>query len=103
MKQNELNDLALSALDGYWTLCTPMEAMMFFADEYLSMTDENKPFYLNDEIIGDRDVVIALSQLLAYFINREPDTDDYQTLMTSQLRESRVRKVIRKYLIRRKG
>lgn len=66
----QLNDLAVAVIDGYWTLCSPTEAMMFFIEEYLSCVENDKPFYYGDEIAHDRDVIVALSQVLTYFANK---------------------------------
>lgn len=99
MPYDELDDLPVAILDGYWTLCTPTEAMLFFIDEYLSMNFEGKPMYLNDHAVTDRDVVVALSQLLAYFASKE-DTSEASITPVPQYRS--LRKAIADYVGRKR-
>ena len=99
MPYDDLDELPVAILDGYWTLCTPTEAMLFFVDEYLSMNFEGKPMYLNDHVVSDRDVVVALSQLLAYFASKD-DGDD--ALIAVAPRHPSLRKVIADYLGRKR-
>lgn len=99
MPYDELDDLPVAILDGYWTLCTPTEAMLFFIDEYLSMNFEGKPMYLNEQIVSDRDVVVALSQLLAYFAIKE-DTSEAPIAPVPQHRS--LRKAIADYVGRKR-
>lgn len=99
MPYDELDDLPVAILDGYWTLCTPTEAMLFFIDEYLSMNFEGKPMYLNDHAVTDRDVVVALSQLLAYFASKE-DTSEAPITPVPQYRS--LRKAIADYVGRKR-
>lgn len=99
MPYDELDELSVAVLDGYWTLCTPTEAMLSFVDEYLSMNFEGKPMYLNEQIVSDRDVVVALSQLLAYFASKE---DTSEVLIAPVPQHRSLRKAIADYVGRKR-
>lgn len=101
MKYDELDDLPVAILDGYWTLCTPTEAMLFFIDEYLAMNFDGKPMYVNEQVVTDRDVVVALSQLLEYFAKKDAETSNDTVLVTSHHQTSGIRTAIRNYLVRK--
>ena len=62
----ELSDLAFAILDGYWTLCSPADAIGFAIGEFLERTEDN-PFTYNDEIVTAEQMLSATEELINYF------------------------------------
>lgn len=62
----ELSDLAFAILDGYWTLCSPANAIGFAIGEFLERTEDN-PFTYNDEIVTAEQMLSATEELINYF------------------------------------
>lgn len=61
-----LSDDASIVLDGYMILCSPIEAVSYFVDEYLDYSERNHPFLVGDEEWGDKQVLAVTSELLTH-------------------------------------
>lgn len=62
----ELSDLAEGILDGYFTLCTPAQAISFAIGEFLERPEDN-PFTYNDEIVTAEQMLSATDELINHF------------------------------------
>lgn len=100
MTTDDLSDHAFAVLDGYWTLCSPTEALLFFVDEYLEYSERNHPFQIGDETLTDRDVITVLSELLAYFASRNDDGNE--VVVTSLRQQSSLLNALATYVGRKR-
>ncbi len=101
MNTAKLSDHAESVLDGYWTLCSPYEAVQYFVEEYIDYSERNRPFLIgDDEALNDKQVIAIVAELLAHFNNRS-DAEQY-VADKIPFQESRIRTAIRNYVLRKR-